>query len=45
MSNWWVGLRVAPSCLGLWSYGVVISMFDFHRSDEGANPGRGGKLS
>ena len=24
-------------------YGVVVSMFDFHRSDRGSNPGRGGK--
>ena len=29
----------------LWAYGVVISMFDFHRSDRGSNPGRGGKIS
>ena len=29
----------------LWAYGVVVSMFDFHRSDQGANPGRGGKTS
>ena len=27
------------------SYGVVVSMFDFHRSDRGSNPGRGGKIS
>ena len=25
--------------------GVVVSMFDFHRSDRGSNPGRGGKIS
>ena len=25
-------------------YGVVVSMFDFHRSDRGSNPGRGGKM-
>ena len=25
------------------AYGVVASMFDFHRSDRGSNPGRGGK--
>ena len=24
---------------------VVVSMFDFHRSDRGSNPGRGGKIS
>ena len=28
-----------------WAYGVVVSMFDFHRSDRGSNPGRGGKIS
>ena len=28
-----------------WAYGVVVSMFDFHRSDLGSNPGRGGKIS
>ena len=27
-----------------WAYGVVVSMFDFHRSDRGSNPGRGGKI-
>ena len=26
-------------------YGVVVSMFDFHRRDRGLNPGRGGKIS
>ena len=25
----------------IWAYGVVVSMFDFHRSDRGSNPGRG----
>ena len=29
----------------LWAYGVVVSMFDFHRSDRGSNPARGGKIS
>ena len=28
-----------------WAYGVVVSMFNFHRSDRGSNPGRGGKIS
>ena len=28
-----------------WAYGGVVSMFDFHRSDRGSNPGRGGKIS
>ena len=27
------------------AYGVVVSMFDLHRSDRGSNPGRGGKIS
>ena len=27
------------------AYGVVVSMFDFHRIDQGPNPGRGGKIS
>ena len=27
----------------LWASGVVVSMFDFHRSDRGSNPGRGGE--
>ena len=26
-------------------YGIVVSMFDFHRSDRGSDPGRGGKIS
>ena len=26
-----------------WAYGVVVSMFDFHRSDQGLKPGRGGE--
>ena len=30
---------------GIWAYGIVVSMFDFHRSDRGSNPGRGGKIS
>ena len=29
----------------LWAYGVVVSMFDFHRSDRGSIPIRGGKIS
>ena len=32
-------------CELYWAYGVVVSMFDFHRSDRGSNPGRGGKIS
>ena len=27
------------------AYGVLVSMFDFHRRDRGSNPGRGGKIS
>ena len=33
------------SFLGIRAYGVVVSMFDFHRSDRGSNPGSGGKIS
>ena len=29
----------------IWAYGVVVSMFGFHRSDRGLNPSRGGKIS
>ena len=29
----------------LWACGVVVSMFDFHRSDRGSNPGQGGEFS
>ena len=36
--------RVYSSCVYR-AYGVVVSMFDFHRSDRGSNPGRGGKIS
>ena len=35
----------AYGSMGLWAYDVVVSMFDFHRSDRGSNPGRGGKIS
>ena len=28
-----------------WAYDVVASMFDFHCSDWGSNPGRGSKIS
>ena len=28
-----------------WAYGVVVSMFDFHRSDQGSNPGCSSKIS
>ena len=31
--------------LQYWACGVVVSMFDFHRSDRGSNPGRGGEFS
>ena len=36
---------VLKSIYSLWAYGVVVSMFDFHRSDQGSNPGRGGNIS
>ena len=26
-------------------YKPMVSMFEFHRSDRGSNPGRGGKIS
>ena len=29
----------------LWAYRVVVSMFDFHHSDRGLNPGCGSKIS
>ena len=29
----------------MWAYGVVVSMFDFHRSDCSSNHGRRGKIS
>ena len=28
-----------------WACGVVVSMFEFHRSERGSNPGRGGEFS
>ena len=27
------------------AHGVMVSMFDFHRSDRGSIPGRGSKIS
>ena len=36
----WYGVVIASG-----AYGVVVSMFHFHRSDRGSNPGRGGKIS
>ena len=27
------------------AYGIVVSMFDFHCSDRGSNPGHGGQMS
>ena len=35
--QWHSGMKMA--C------GVVVSMFDFHRSDRGSNPDRGGEFS
>ena len=29
----------------IWAYGVVVSMFNFQRSDRGSNPGHSGKIS
>ena len=34
-----------PLAMACWAYGVVVSMFDFHRSDRASNPGSGGKIS
>ena len=39
-----VFLLNAYMCDSLWAYGVVVSMFDFHHSDRGSKPGRGGKI-
>ena len=36
---------LTPETILFWAYGVVVSMFDFHRSDRGSNPDRGGKIS
>ena len=36
---------VLSTCNMFANDGVVVSMFDFHRSDRGSNPGRGGKIS
>ena len=33
------------ACMDGWACGVVVSMFDFHRSDRGPNPGRGSEFS
>ena len=35
--------RETALSLSLWAYGVVVSMFDFHSSDRGSNPGCGGE--
>ena len=32
------------ACMYVWDCGVVVSMFDFHRSERGSNPGRGGEI-
>ena len=37
--------KFCVSTVTLGAYGVVVSMFDFHCSDQGSNPGRGGKIS
>ena len=38
------GYYIAVSLLIL-TYGVVVSMFDFHCSEQGSNPSHGGKIS
>ena len=48
ISSLWGYFKLSSSHLHiftLWTYGVVVSMFNFHRSDRGSNPGRGGKIS
>ena len=37
--------KMLLSMVALWANGVVVSMFDFHRSDRGSNPSRGSKMS
>ena len=44
-----VCIPVCPSahlhvCMYVWACGLVVSMFDFHRSDCGSNPDRGGEI-
>ena len=34
----------ACACVRIWACGVVVSVFDFHQSDRGSNPGRGGEI-
>ena len=31
-------------CMYVCAYSVVVSIFDFHRSDRDSNPGRGGEI-
>ena len=38
-------LKIKRLYIYVWAYGVVVSMFDFHHSDRGSNPGRGSKIS
>ena len=38
-------VRLRTFVAAFWACGLVVSMFDFHRSDRGSNPGRGGKVS
>ena len=28
----------------MWDCGIVVCLFDFHRSDRGSNPGRDGEI-
>ena len=42
----WLAVYLWLTLIDLWwACGVVVSMFVFHRSDQGSNPGRGGELS
>ena len=40
-----MGLDERNETYVVWAYGVVVSMFGFHRSDRGLNPSCGGKIS
>ena len=45
-TNFWeIAYNLFPAMFSLLAYGVVVTMFDFHRSDRGSNPGCGGKIS
>ena len=45
MNNIYLHIDIIYIYIYLWACGVVVGMFDFHRSDRGSNPGRGGEFS